>query len=565
MTIPQPDIYIMTGVKIMLPIFAFLILARCVHSMLRGRYEPETWAFLIGYGKRIPLCHWECVVGRAGSCDLILSEPVVSRVHAALMRDDLGNWSISDLRSKGGTYVNGEDIFDKEPVSDGDILSFGGAEYSFHELDKAELSALQAKRTSVGRDVSPAVTLLILSIFQALLALSFTVSAESADLPLIVLGFFALMVAQWFCYLVMRSIRRSGFEPEILAFFLSTLGFFVVASSTPDEVLEQVILTLTGIALFYFLGWWLRDLGRVKSVRWLATLAALGLLALNVFVSEATYGARNWIAIGPITVQPSELVKVTYIFAGAVALDRMFRYRNIFGFIAFSAACVMALAYIGDFGAALIFFATFLVISYMRSGSFATVLLAVSGAGLAGFLAISVRPYIAERFATWGNAWSDVYGNGYQQTRAMAAAAEGGLLGKGAGQGWLDDIFAANTDMVFALVSEELGLIIAVVAVLALVALAFFVVRNAAHGRSSYYVIASCAAVSMMLVQTALNVFGSLDILPFTGVTFPFVSKGGSSLLSCWMLLAFIKSSDTRRDASFIVKPAAKGVAQRPS
>ena len=75
------------------------------------------------------------------------------------------------------------------------------------------------------------------------------------------------------------------------------------------------------------------------------------------------------------------------------------------------------------------------------------------------------------------------------------------------------------------------------------------------HQATAYYSIAACAAMSMLLVQLALNVFGSLDLLPFTGVTFPFVSRGGTSLISCWMLMAFIKSSDTRRNASFAVRP----------
>ena len=130
----------------------------------------------------------------------------------------------------------------------------------------------------------------------------------------------------------------------------------------------------------------------------------------------------------------------------------------------------------------------------------------------------------------------------------------------GAGRGWLQSIFAADTDMVFCLVSEELGLIVALCAMLALIAIALFAVRTAAGGRSSYYVIAACAASAMMLVQLALNVFGSTDILPFTGVTFPFVSRGGSSLISCWMLLAFLKAADTRQNASFSVRLSVKGM-----
>ena len=109
--------------------------------------------------------------------------------------------------------------------------------------------------------------------------------------------------------------------------------------------------------------------------------------------------------------------------------------------------------------------------------------------------------------------------------------------------------------MVFAVICEEQGLIIALCMCLAVLTLAFFAIRSARTGRSSYYAIASCAAMSMLLTQVALNVFGSLDILPFTGVTFPFVSRGGSSLLSCWMMMAYIKGADNRREASFAVRP----------
>ena len=266
------------------------------------------------------------------------------------------------------------------------------------------------------------------------------------------------------------------------------------------------------------------------------------------------FGAKNWLTIAGFSLQPSELIKVAFIYVGATSLNRMFRSKSILLFIAFSAICVGGLALMGDFGSALIFFATFLVIAFMRSGSIATVLLAVTSAAMAGTLVLSIKPHVAQRFATWGHVWEDVSGAGYQQTRALSAAASGGLFGQGAGCGWLKNIFAANTDMVFGMLCEELGLIVALCAMLAIIALAIFTVKNAAQGRSSYYVIAGCATVTLMLVQMSLNVFGVLDILPFTGVTFPFVSKGGSSMLSCWMLLAYIKAADTRRGASFVVR-----------
>ena len=552
----MPDIseligYIIGGTRYLMPLLALWVLLRCVRSMLRERYEPETWAYLVDLnGERHPVNHWESVVGRSRSADVVLDSPSVSRVHASLQRDGAGYWTVSDLRSKGGTFVNGEEADILEPVRDGDVLEFAGEELVFQEVGREEREWLERRRTAPGRFVGPGVTLMILTLFQAFLTLEFTVSADEEYLVPICLAFLALIVLEWFCYLVMRSVRRTGFEPETIAFFLSTLGTAVAASSTPDDMFRQVLFLLIGVALFFFLGWWLRDLQRVKAVRW---LAALGLLGITVILGEVRGGAGNWLNFGSFTIQPSELVKVLYIYTGAATLDRLFVRRNLFGFIVFAAICVCALALMGDFGTALIFFATFLVIAFMRSGSFATVFLAVAAAGMGGFLVLSVKPYVLQRFATWGHAWEDVWDSGYQQTHAMSAAASGGLFGRGAGEGSLVDITAADTDMVFAVLSEELGLIIAVLAMFAVIALAFFAVRNAARGRSTFYVIAGCSAVSMMMVQMGLNIFGSLDILPFTGVTFPFVSKGGTSLIACWMLLAFVKATDTRRDASFVV------------
>ena len=115
---------------------------------------------------------------------------------------------------------------------------------------------------------------------------------------------------------------------------------------------------------------------------------------------------------------------------------------------------------------------------------------------------------------------------------------------------------AADTDYVFAYVCEEWGLILGILPIIAIIVLGVFVARSASVGRSSFYTIGACAAVAIMMTQTILNVFGTMDLLPMTGVTFPFVSNGGSSMLSSWGLLAFIKAADTRQDASFAVRTA---------
>ena len=544
--------------RYILPFLAIWIVARCFRSMLSDKYEPEIWGYLLyPDASSAPLTHWETLIGRARSADIVVNSRDVSRIHAVLMRNDKAIWKVYDIGSKKGVFVNRERVtlFGTE-VRHGDRIQIGSTKLTFVEANENDLRYIDERRTSAGTAISPVATLLLLSLFQAFLMLQYCFSAPDEYVILTVLSFFAIMLLQWICYLMMRTFGRSAFEVETLAFFLSTLGFSIVATSAPADLDKTLILLIAGVIFYYIMGWWLRDLRRVKVMRWPATLAALGLLAINLVLAETIYGARNWIEIGGITVQPSEFVKVLYIYAGAASLDRLFTKRNLLMFIGFSAACVMALALMGDYGAAMIFFVTFLIIAFMRSGSLATVFLAVGGAGMAGFLVFTMKPYVAQRFSTWGNVWSDPFGAGYQQTRALSAAASGGLFGHGAGNGWLESIVFANTDMVFGIICEELGLIIGVLALLSIIGLALFAVRSAAHGRSTYYVIAACSASALLIIQMSLNVFGSLDILPFTGVTFPFVSKGGTSLIACWMMLSFIKAADTRKDASFIVARA---------
>ena len=546
----------MRVITFILPVLAIIVLLRIARSMLSGKHTNELWGYIQTDDRVLKICHWENLIGRARSADIRLTDPTISRVHAIIIRSAKGTWRISDVFSKGGIRVNGSET-DKSGcvLSDGDIISLSDVSVRFRELTEEQRAELAVDTEERWRIVHPAITLLYLTLFQVLLLLEQCTGAAPEHVTSVAMGFGMMITLEWLCYFGMRSIRKTGFEVELIAFFLSTIGLSVIASSVPGEMLRQMAIVCAGVAAFLILGWWLRDLDRTKKLRIPAAIAAVGLLGLVLVLGKVQNGARNWLYIGGISVQPSELVKVAYIYVGAATLDRLFSTKNLIVFTALSAVCVIALALMGDFGTALIFFVTFLVISFMRSGSIATVLLAVTGAGMAGFLMIRMKEHIARRFSVWGHVWDDPFDMGYQQTHALSAGASGGLFGKGAGRGWLKDTFAGNTDTVFSVVCEELGLIIAVCAVLAVVILAFFAIRNTAQGRSAYYSIAACATAAMLLVQLSLNVFGSVDILPFTGVTFPFVSRGGTSVLSCWMLLAFIKAGDTRKGASFSVRP----------
>ena len=553
---PQFCGWFTTLVRFLFPILALMILIRTIHSLLTVPCLPEVWAYLtLPNGAQEPLTHWENILGRGGNSDVILNYPVVSRQHAALIRREDDTWTAYDLGSKGGVTVNGRAVADSAPVQYGDVIGLGGVETVLLPLSPEE-KAQRRQRRRAYRPVSPWLGLILLTVFQVLTAVQLTISEGANATAVIPLTFLLLTGVMWLYFLVLRACRQVGFEMETIAFFLSTLSLAVTASSNTGALLKQFLCVAMGLAGFLVLGIFLRDLDRAKKIRWLMAGAAIALAAVTLLPGVPTqYGAANWLTIAGVSVQPSELAKICYIFAGAATLERLFHKRNLGLFILLTGVCLGCLALMSDFGTAAIFFVTFLVIAYLRSGDWATLALLCGGGVFAVLTMLSLKPYILRRFATWGHAWQNAStGSGYQQTRTMASAASGGLVGVGPGEGWLHNVAAGDTDLVFGMLCEEWGLIIALLAVGSVITLAVFAVRACRAGRSSFYVIAACAATSMMVFQTCLNVFGAVDILPLTGVTFPFVSNGGTSMISSWGLLAFLKATDTRPNASFAIR-----------
>jgi len=545
-------------VRILFPVLAFMVLYRAIRSLLKIPHVPEVWAQLsLPNGSPILLTHWENIIGRSKTADVYLNYPSVSRQHAALCRGEDARWIIYDLNSKGGTLVNGVRVDGSASVSLGDTVTLGGVPLVFLPQTIGERETLEQQR----RAEQPAAiwpSFLWLTLFQVLACLQLIVAAGKEASTAIPATFLGLTAVMWLYFFVLRAIRCVGFEMETIAFFLSTLSLSVTASSAPGSMWKQFLAVLLGLVLFLVLGIFLRDLSRVQNYRWIMAAAAIGLLAVTLVLGDAKYGAVNWISIGGLSFQPSEIAKICYVFAGAATLERLFHRRNITLFIVLTGVCIGLLGLMSDFGTAAIFFVTFLVIAYLRSGDFATLSLICGGAVFGAGIILKFKPYILSRFASWGHAWEAVSTTGYQQTRTMSAAASGGLFGMGAGNGWLQRVAAADTDLVFGILCEEWGLIIAVLAVVSIITLVVFAVRACRVGRSSFYVIAACAAGSLLVFQTCLNVFGSVDLLPLTGVTFPFVSNGGSAMMSAWGLLAFLKATDTREHASFAIRRSAQ-------
>lgn len=544
-----------TLLRFVFPVLALTVLARCATSLLGFRKEPEIWGHIaFEDGSRLPVTHWENTIGRTRRNDIQMNFENIHKQHAVLTRYDDGSWTIGDVGGRGGIAVNGETIMGLTEVGFGDLISLNGLEVTLVPISEEEAEYVASCRTNPKHMISPALTLIFLSVFQFLTVIQLLISCDPQFYRSICTTFAATCGIMWSLFLFNKLMHRSGFEVETIAFFLCTMGLAVVASVVPEELAKTTISIVMGIAIFMVVGFCMRELNLAKKLRYVASAIGPLLLILVLLVGTEYYGAKCWINIGPMTIQPSELVKVSFVLAGASTLDRLMTKRNLFLFIVYSGIVCVLLALCNDFGSAMIFFVAFVVIAYLRSGDFATISLICAGTGFAGVLALRLRPHAASRFAGWRHIWEDPAGKGFQQTQALMCLAAGGLFGLGAGNGQLKYIFAADSDIVFATVCEEWGLIIGFLCVLSIVIIAMFAVRSASLCRSSFYAIAACAAMSILVFQMILNVFGTIDFLPFTGVTFPFLSNGGSSMMGTWGLLAFVKAADTRQNASFAAK-----------
>ncbi len=540
--------------RYLVPALGAWLLLHCARPLISFRREPEIWAWLkFTDGTQVAVTHWENVIGRAKSSDITVALSTVSRNHAVLTRYDDGSWTITDASSKTGTWVNGERV-DIRAIGEGDVISIGGVDMELQPITKRQEQLQSQLRTGGSSGWSGLLGLLILTLLQAVMLTGFLLNGPEEEFGAYFLGFGAVAVCQWGLFFFYLAIRRRSFEVETLAFFLCTLGAAAIATVKPGELGKQSAAMVLGVLMFLLIGWSLRDLERAKRFRYLAVLAGVGFLVVTLLFGKEYYGAKNWLVIGNLSLQPSELSKVCFVYAGASTMDRIMNKRNLILFIAYSVVICGLLALMNDFGTALIFFCAFLIIAYLRSGSMGTIALACTALGFAGVLALRIAPHALSRFATWRHIWDDPFNSGYQQTQAIMCIASGGLFGLGPGNGYLQKVFAADSDIVFATVSEEWGLLVAVQMVLAISALGLFAIRTSRVSRSSFYCIGGCTAAGILLIQASLNCLGTVDILPFTGVTFPFLSNGGTSMIGAWGLLAFVKAADTRQNASFAVR-----------
>lgn len=384
---------------------------------------------------------------------------------------------------------------------------------------------------------------------------------------LLYITFLCYIPAEWlFLTLVRVIMRQKDLLAECLALWLCGIGLAVCGSISAEYAWKQAVAVALGMMVYAGMLWLIADPERAMTVRPYVAFATMLLLALNLGIGllkgmkndNASSDQYNWIVLGGVSIQPSEIAKVAFIFVGAATLDRLQKAPSITRYMIFALGCIGTLVLLKDFGSVLLFFCVFLFLSVLRAADMRVLTLVTAAAVLGAAAVIYYRPYIANRFAAYRHVWEYKYDLGMQQARVLMYSSSGGLFGLGLGNGKLRGTYAASTDLVFGTIAEELGLVVAFLIPLCYIAIAGYAIRAARTPRSSFYSIAAISAAGLLLIQAALNVFGATDLLPFTGVTLPFVSRGGTSILSVWGLLAFVRAcarDDPHiKDAPFIRK-----------
>ena len=281
----------------------------------------------------------------------------------------------------------------------------------------------------------------------------------------------------------------------------------------------------------------------------------LGVIMLAILLLT---GSRSmWIQIGPISLQPSEFMKPVFVLLCATSIMEQHEKTKVLFFYVSKEALFLTGSFLAifvlqwwcrDLGSLPTFAAAYgcaviCRICYPKAKFSKTTLIFLCAVGVLVVIAAAkfAPGYVQDRLSV--DIWNDMYGNGYQQCRALMAIAEGGLFGKGPGYGNLIEIAAADTDIVFSTICEEWGFLVALLVIFFIASLLILPMIN--KPRSYYHTTMILGVAAVFVVQMGLNIFGSCNLIPFTGVTIPFISQGGTSMITCGLLAGMLKAGQS--------------------
>lgn len=269
----------------------------------------------------------------------------------------------------------------------------------------------------------------------------------------------------------------------------------------------------------------------------------LGLIMLGavLILSATTYGANISFTIAGVTLQPSEFVKILFVFYVAGRFARSTEFKDVIITTVFVAVHVLILVASTDLGGALLFFVTYLVMIYVATKKAVYCAAGLGAGALAGVLAYQLFSHVRVRVLAWSDPWSCIDNEGYQVAQSLFAIGTGGWTGMGLGQGLPSSIPFVEKDSIFSAISEELGGIFAICVILICMCIFLSFFNLAMKVKNEFYRYIAMGLGTMYATQVLLTVGGVTKFIPLTGVTLPLVSYGGSSILSTLIILGIIQ------------------------
>lgn len=347
------------------------------------------------------------------------------------------------------------------------------------------------------------------------------------------LFFYAILQLVIFSAIVLNQTIYTYLDKGLLnnMALLLSFGFIILTRLDFSKAVKQLIIVTISLVIGFFVPVIIRNFGLLRRLKWFYAL--LGILALSVvlILGQVTNGSKISYTIGGVTIQPSEFVKVIFVFAMAGLLYHKKTLTNyiISAFVA--ALHVIILVASKDLGSALIFFITYMAILLVASKNYLYLGMGLLAGGGATIIAYKLFTHVQVRVQAFMDPFSVIDREGYQISQSLFAIACGGFFGTGLMKGVPDDIPFVESDFIFSAIAEEMGVLVAVCLLLICVAVFLTFMKNAMALLDPYYRLVSVGLGVMYIFQVFLTVGGGIKFIPLTGVTLPFVSYGGSSVL----------------------------------
>lgn len=406
------------------------------------------------------------------------------------------------------------------------------------------------RAVSRGVDMATCIIVLLTVIFDCFgLALAAVNTAGAIDTQ-------ALTILAWIAPLTLITglilPRFCPIDPLIMALtnFLCGVGIVILYTVSPDRGVKQATYYLLGLAVMLVVSLIVSRTKRFRGLTWLSMVLGIGALVMPLVFGEWVGGAKNWVNLPVVgSFQPSELVKLSLVLAMAYYFSAHRTVLQMMPAILFAGACLLLLMLQRDLGTALIYYITTLAMFYVACGNLPLTMIGLGGGAGAAVLGYRMFAHVKVRVAMWRNPWSDPLDKGYQIIQALLAIGSGGLFGVGLGQGTPDKIPAYYNDFIFAVICEQMGLIFGLLLLAVYLILILRGVSVITRSRRSFDMLLGCGVLAMLGIQTFMIVAGVIKMIPLTGVTMPFLSYGGSSLLSCLSMIGIVHGIAGRAQA----------------